>query len=304
MTVTPAGVVSKAPGGGHGTASRDYPGQSAQPLDGPTGRLVSTWAPVQGLKVHALVSVHEVPSAAPTVVLIHGVAVSSRYLVPFAERLAPYARVYVPDLPGYGRSDRPPGHDLTVPELADAVLTWMDRVGLDRPHLFGNSFGCQVIADLAARHPDRVGHLVLQGPTMDPRARSAWQQILRCLAVMPFERYSEGPVLLLDLWNLGMRRAIDMLRIALHDPIEQKLSRIRAPTLVVRGGRDAIVPQRWAEEAACLLPDGRLIVIERAAHTINYSQPSWLLDVVWPFFAGSDGASGDSGRASTPQHGC
>jgi pimeloyl-ACP methyl ester carboxylesterase len=54
---------------------------------------------------------------------------------------------------------------------------------------------------------------------------------------------------------------------------------------VVRGTRDAIVPQHWAEEAAGLVPNGRLVVIERAAHTTNYSHPAWLADVVWPFLA-------------------
>jgi pimeloyl-ACP methyl ester carboxylesterase len=194
----------------------------------------------------------------------------------------------VPDLPGYGLSDRPRGRDLTVTELADALLAWMDRIGLERPHLVGNSFGCQVIADLAARHPGRVGRLVLQGPTMDPRARSAWRQVLRWLVVAPFERYSEGLILLRDIRDLGPRRAVAMIRMALRDPIEQKLGRIVAPTLVVRGTRDAIVPQRWAEEAARLLPNGRLVVIERAAHTINYSQPDRLTDVVLPFLAGED----------------
>jgi pimeloyl-ACP methyl ester carboxylesterase len=232
--------------------------------------------------------VETLPPSAPTIVLVHGVAVSSRYLVPLAQHLADHARVYVPDLPGYGLSDHPPGRDLTVTELADALLAWMDRIGLERPHLFGNSFGCQVIADLAARHPDRVGRLVLQGPTMDPHARSAWRQVLRWLAVTPFERYSEGLVLLRDFWDLGPRRAVGMIRMALHDPIEQKLRRIVAPTLVVRGTRDAIVPRQWAEEAARLVPNGRLVVIERAAHTINYSQPACLAGVVLPFLTDDD----------------
>ena len=255
-----------------------------EPLGGPTARLVSMWTPVHGLRLHALASAEALPPDVPTIVLVHGVAVSSRYLVPLAQHLAPGARVYVPDLPGYGRSDRPRGHDLTVPELADALLAWMDRAGVERPHLFGNSFGCQVIADLASRHPDRVGRLVLQGPTMDPRARSAWRQVLRWLAVVPFERPSEGLVLLRDAWDLGPRRAAAMIRMALHDPIELRLRRIVAPTLVVRGTRDAIVPQRWAEDAARLLPNGRLVVIERTAHTINYSQPAWLASLVLPFF--------------------
>jgi pimeloyl-ACP methyl ester carboxylesterase len=229
------------------------------------------------------------------------VAVSARYLVPLAEHLAPRARVYVPDLPGYGLSDRP-AHDLTVPELADTLVTWMDRIGLERPHLLGNSFGCQVIADLAARYPDRVDRLVLQGPTMDPQARSFWRQGLRWLAVAPLERPSEMLVLLRDLWDLGPRRAMAMIEIALADEIEKKLTRIVAPTLVVRGSRDAIVPQRWAEEATRLLPNGRLVVVEGAAHTINYSQPAWLTEVIWPFLTGGhqDDGSEPTSTGSRP----
>jgi 2-hydroxy-6-oxonona-2,4-dienedioate hydrolase len=247
------------------------------------GRLVSTWTPVHGLRIHARRSEGASAPGTPAVVLVHGVAVSSRYLVPLAERLAPRARVYLPDLPGYGRTDRPPGRDLDVAELADALLAWMQRVGLDRPHLIGNSFGCQVIADLAVRHPDRVGRLVLQGPTFDPHARSFWRQALRWLAVVPFERLSEGLVLARDVRDLGPLRAAGMIRTGLRDPIEQKLRLIRAETLVVRGSRDAIVPQAWADEAARLLPNGRLVVIDGAAHTINYSQPDRLVEVVWPF---------------------
>jgi len=252
------------------------------------GQLVSTWTPVHGLRVHAYRSVGVSAPGTPTVVLVHGVAVSSRYLVPLAEHLAPRARIYLPDLPGYGRSDRPPERDLDVPELADALLTWIERVGLERPHLIGNSFGCQVIADLAARHPDRVGRLVLQGPTFDPHARSFWRQALRWLAALPFERFSEGVVLARDVWDVGPRRAMDLVGKALRDPIEQKLRLILAETLVIRGSQDAIVPQEWADEAVRLLPNGQLVVIDGAAHTINYSQPDRLVQVIWPFLIAPD----------------
>jgi pimeloyl-ACP methyl ester carboxylesterase len=43
-----------------------------------------------------------------------------------------------------------------VPELADWVTAWIPAIGLQRVSLLGNSFGCQVIADLAMRYPDRV----------------------------------------------------------------------------------------------------------------------------------------------------
>jgi 2-hydroxy-6-oxonona-2,4-dienedioate hydrolase len=272
---------------------------NSPPLAATSGRLVEAWYPVRGLRLRARISA-DPPEDTSAIVLVHGLAVSSRYHVPLAEHLAPYAPVFVPDLPGYGRSDHPSGHDLTVPELGDILLAWMDRAGLERPHLIGNSFGCQVIAELAARRPDRVGRIVLQGPTMDPRARTFVQQALRWLAITPFERSAEGWVLLRDVWDLGPRRTIGMIQQALRDPIEQKLSRVTVDALVVRGTRDWIVPQRWAEEATLLLPRGQLVVIEGAAHTINYSQPAWLVQAIWLFLYQRPGPSG-AGDAPAPR---
>ncbi|MDQ3880940.1 MAG: alpha/beta hydrolase, partial [Chloroflexota bacterium] len=63
----------------------------------------------------------------------------------------------------------------------------------------------------------------------------------------------------------------------------RKLPCVRVPTLVVRGGRDPIVPQAWAEEVARLLPRGRLVVIPGAAHAVNHDAPAALARVVLPF---------------------
>ncbi len=257
-----------------------------------TGRLVSMWTRVRGLRVHARVSTEPLPPGAPTIVLVHGVAVSHRYLLPIARHLAPLARVYLPDLPGYGKSDKPPIRELTVPDLADWLGAWMDAIGLERAHMLGNSFGCQILVDFAVRYPDRVDRLVLQGPTMDPHARTAVRQVSRWLATSVFERPSEGLVLLRDLLDLGVRRLVGMVEIGLNDPIERKLPGVCAPTLVVRGSRDLIVPENWAEEVTALLPDGRLVVVEGAAHTINYSQPAWLRDIIWPFLTGDADKAG------------
>ncbi len=54
------------------------------------------------------------------VVLVHGLVVSSRYMVPTAERLAPHCRVFAPDLPGFGGSEKPP-RVLDVAGLSDAL---------------------------------------------------------------------------------------------------------------------------------------------------------------------------------------
>ncbi|MBX5490200.1 MAG: alpha/beta hydrolase [Chloroflexi bacterium] len=253
------------------------------------GRLTSRWYVVGGLRLHARVSIEPVPPASPTVVLVHGLIVSSRYMLPTATRLAPRCRVHIPDLPGYGRSAKPE-RVLRVPELADALAGYLASAGLDHVALVANSFGCQIAADCAMRHPERIARVVLIGPTVDPAARALAQQVARWLRNVPGEPPWLGLVIARDLVDMGVRRALCTLRFMLEDRIEAKLPHVRVPTLVVRGARDTVVPQRWAEEATRLLPAGRLAVIPGAAHTVNYNAPLELVRVVYPFVAQAERA--------------
>jgi pimeloyl-ACP methyl ester carboxylesterase len=250
--------------------------------------LKSEWTDVGGRRMHARISTRPLPPDAPTIVLVHGIGVSGRYLVPTALRLATTCRVYVPDLPGFGLSAQP-SEILDVPALADALAAWMRVMELPRAALLGNSFGCQIIAELGVRHPVLMSRAVLQGPTMDPRARSVPRQLWRWAFNSPFEPAvawtSLGSVVRQDYRDAGVRRVIATFRHALRDRIEDKLPRLEAPTLVVHGARDPIVPQRWAEEAARLLPRGRLVVVPGAAHTMCFTSPDALARVVRPFVA-------------------
>ena len=250
--------------------------ESKPPKAGPLiGETKSRWAVVGGLRMHARVPAGPTPEGAPAVVLVHGLVVSSRYMVPTLLRLAPDHRVYAPDLPGFGRSEKPP-RALDVPGLARALDGWMEAMGLESAALVGNSMGCQVIAELAVRNPARVERAVLQGPTMDPEARNLVQQAAR----LALDCLREPPALilieLLDLLTAGPLRSLRTFRRGADDRIEEKLPMLRAPTLVLQGGRDPIVPERWAREAAGLLPDGRIVVVPRSAHAMNYDAPSEL----------------------------
>ena len=71
----------------------------------------------------------------------------------------------------------------------------------------------------------------------------------------------------------------------MEDRVEEKLPHVQVPALVVRGSRDTIVPQRWAEEATRLLPMGRLAEIPGAPHTVVYDAPLDLARVVRPFLS-------------------
>jgi 2-hydroxy-6-oxonona-2,4-dienedioate hydrolase len=250
--------------------------------------VTSVWTEVGTGRIHARVTTRPPPPDAPTLVLVHGIGVSGRYLLPTAVCLAATCRVYVPDLPGFGLSVGPAAA-LDVPALADALADWMRVMQLPPAVLLGNSFGCQIIAELGVRHPTLVARAVLQGPTIDPRARRVFRQLWRWALNSPFEPTARWPslgsVVRQDYRDAGLPRVLATFRFALRDRIEDKLPHLDVPTLVVRGARDVIAPQRWAEEATGLLPHGRLVVVPGAAHTMCFTSPDALARAVRSFVA-------------------
>jgi 2-hydroxy-6-oxonona-2,4-dienedioate hydrolase len=224
-----------------------------------------------------------VTDGAPVVVLVHGIGVSGRYLLPTAGHLAGRCSVHVPDLPGFGRSGRLRGRP-TVSRLADTLEAWLDAAGIARPDAFvANSFGCQLVVEVAARRPERAARLVLVGPTIDRRARSLRRQAGRLAVDVLREPLGLWPVQTVDyalhLAKSGVHGFVEMVR----DPVEEKLPRVQAPTLVVRGARDPIVPRRWAEEFAGALPRARLVEVAGAAHAVNYAAPAELARLTLDF---------------------
>jgi 2-hydroxy-6-oxonona-2,4-dienedioate hydrolase len=243
---------------------------------------------VDGVRMHARVSPGPVPPG-PPIVLVHGLGVSSRYMIPTARLLAPEYRVYAPDLPGSGRSARPP-RVLDIDGLADALAGWLRANGLHDAILVGNSLGCQTITALALRHPGLAARAVYIGPTMDPAALTTLRQFWRLLVDSTREAPTQPLLTLVDYWLTGPYRTWQTLQYGLRDPLRAKLPRVAIPVLVVRGAGDPIVPHAWAAEVASLLPCARLVTIPGAAHTVNYSAPARLVRVLLPFIrrAGRD----------------
>ncbi len=254
----------------------------------PSGRLHDHWATVEGLRVYARISRAAPDPAARTVILVHGAFISSRYMVPAAARLAPHYNVYAPDLPGYGRSDRP-ARVPTVAGYATVLARWMDAVGLARAAFVGNSFGCQIVANLAVRYPERIARAVLVGPTVDPAHHTLRQQGARLLLDGAREPRRYILLLLGDCLKIGPREGAQLVRVVLADHIEDNLARMAVPTLVVRGERDPLVPQRWGEEATRLLPRARLAVIPGVAHVAHYDAPDRFVRLARPFLDAPDG---------------
>jgi 2-hydroxy-6-oxonona-2,4-dienedioate hydrolase len=239
------------------------------------------WTSVDGLLVHARVS-GSVIAGQPTIVLVHGLGMSSSYMLPLLRELAPRTRVLAVDLPGYGRSQSPdPRHGLA--ELADDLAHWMQSHAMASAVVVGNSLGAQVIAQLGVRHPDRLLGAVLIGATRDPAAGGKLTHTLRLLLDMVRERPSLILVGGRDYLRAGPVHMVRVFSEALDSREESQLVRLRTPTLIVRGSLDPVSTQAWNEQIAALVPDSELLVIEGAPHAVNFSRPKPLAAAILRF---------------------
>ena len=152
------------------------------------GNVESRWPSVQGLAIHTVCSTVE-SEKDQVIVLVHGLGVSARYMMPTLECLAGQYRIFAPELPGFGQSDRTE-RPLTIPDLADILAEWLTAIGLHQAVFLGNSVGCQVIVDLAVRYPDAVSHAVLVSPTIDRGGRTMLRQLLRGLRDLVHEPWA------------------------------------------------------------------------------------------------------------------
>ena len=100
--------------------------------------------------------------AAPTLVMLHGYTGSKENWYPLARELGGRYRLLIPDLPGWGASQRKPGVGYGFPEQAEHVAAFIRAVSPDRPVvLLGHSMGGGIAALVAARHPQAVAKVGL-----------------------------------------------------------------------------------------------------------------------------------------------
>jgi pimeloyl-ACP methyl ester carboxylesterase len=209
----------------------------------------------------------------PPAVLLHGVVIAGQYMTPLAEELARMMRVYVPDLPGLGRSNRLPA-PRDAAATAQALREWMLWENLSEVVLVGNSYGCQLATQLALSAPPVARALTLVGPTMDAARRPLLQLTASSARILLRESVPLHLLWLRDFARTGPGRSASYCRAAWEDHIEERLPHISTPSLVVRGASDQFVSQGWAESVADTLSHGSLLVVEGAGHAAHYNKPA------------------------------
>ena len=223
---------------------------------------------------------------APAMLHLHGFGLSGRYLLPTAERLASEFHTFVPDLPGFGRSGKP-RDPLDVPDLAHAAARFLDDRHVESATLVGNSMGCPVICEFAYRHPDRIDRAVL----VSPAGGLHNQPLRRAVGQLARDGRREPPRMITvatpDYLRFGVPSTVKMFRALTQYPSLDRLLALNIPTLVVIGNRDPLMPgpTRIREIAGQTDNHVLVVLIEGAAHAINFSHPGELAHVIRLFMA-------------------
>jgi pimeloyl-ACP methyl ester carboxylesterase len=229
---------------------------------------------------------YQVTGAGTPLLLVHGLAGSCRWWAKNVPDLSRSFRVYAIDLIGFGRSRaRRTAPRFVLDEAAAILLAFMDRMDIERASIVGHSMGGHIAVMLAAEAPERVARLVLVDAAVLPIGRGRPGHLVGLSTA--FLRFPIGflPVLILDTLRAGPATIWRAARELLASDIRDTLRRIDAPTLIIWGERDTIVPHRLGYELAASLPGATLLVIPGAGHNPMWERPKPFNRAVLDFLA-------------------
>lgn len=261
---------------------------------------------VAGLRLHLRDSG---PRYAPAVILLHGFGSSLDTWEPWATALATDHRVVRFDLPGFALTGPDPTGDYSETRSETVLTAIMDRLGIARASLVGNSMGGRIAWQFAATHPERVDRLVLISPDgfaspgfeygKKPRVpalvklmRSVLPTVLVRMSLAP--AYGDParltPALVARYRDLmlapGVRDAmLARMAQAVPENPEPLLRRIQAPTLVVWGEKDAMIPFSNAQDYLRAVPHAQLVSLPALGHVPFEEAPAQSLEPVRRFLS-------------------
>jgi pimeloyl-ACP methyl ester carboxylesterase len=220
-----------------------------------------------------------VVAGAPVFVLVHGIGVSFRYYEPLAKELAKRGVVHLLDMPGYGSSPRP-RRNISIAEHGQVLATVLRTEGIENPVLIGHSMGCQMVTEAVTQDPDLTDDVVLMGPTMSPSERTFFSAALRLATDMTREPLRGNWTVLTDyLFRCGPIWYAMQVPHLLRDRIEERVPRVSARVLVIRGDRDPVVSRPWATHLASLARDGRFAEVP-GPHVVMFTAPETISELV------------------------
>lgn len=287
-------------------------------LDLPRDALVARYAaPPSEFRTIAGVTLHvrdEGPRDAPAILLLHGFGVSLHLWDDWARLLAPRFRVIRPDLPGFGLTGPDPTGDYSDERTIAVIAALLDDLGVARAHVIGSSMGGRYAWRFAADHPERVDRLVLMAPDgfsetgkdgKPPRIPWYFRLLPWMLPERPLRKISAtgyaDPAALTDaiftrthdlLRAPGVRRAmLDRMAAMTRSDPTPILARITAPTLLLWGDTDRMIPHTHAADYERAIPHAETVVLPALGHAPMEEAPEASLAPVLDFLSRAPSAA-------------
>jgi pimeloyl-ACP methyl ester carboxylesterase len=233
----------------------------------------------------------------PPLLYLHGTAPSGVWL-PFHEQLSARFTLYAPDLPGFGGTP----DAAWVEGMDDLVLhtrELMDALNLSRPVVVGFSLGGWLAAELAVWYPEDVGRLVLaaagglhlpEAPIPDLFALYGERLVAALFHDPANARLLFGEAPSIEDHVRGYRERTVLARLAWNpwfDPkLARRLRRVTAPTLLLWGAEDRLIPPAYAEAYRQSLPDARVKLLPECGHMLFLERPEEAAAAIGEFAAG------------------
>ena len=180
------------------------------------------------------------------------------------------------DVPRFGAALRPD-------EIAEWVGQWIEAAALEHVRLVGHSVGGAAVARLAALRPELVDALVLVSAVGMPPGRRLTGYVLPLLATLRTTSPRFLTRLAVDAYRNGPSALLRGGLYAARADVREEARAIQAPTLLVWGDRDTIVPFAVAVEWQRAIPRARLVVLPGAGHVPMVERPVAFIDALREF---------------------
>jgi len=236
-----------------------------------------------------------------TLVLIHGLGASAERWSLVIPKFAKQYRVIVPDLIGYGYSDKPI-LDYSPEMFVDFLGKFFDALEIKRPILIGSSLGGQIAAEYTVSNPTSIEKLVLVSPAgamkqstpaldayimaaLYPNEQSAKNafNLMEASGNNVDEKIIQGFIERMQLPNSKLSFMSTILGMKNSEIISPKLHAIQCPTLVIWGVNDPVVPIEFADGFVSFIKDCKFYKMNNCGHTPYVQDPDTFSSIVLDF---------------------
>jgi pimeloyl-ACP methyl ester carboxylesterase len=232
--------------------------------------------------------------------LIHGLGASAERWEHVIPQFAKNYRVLVPDLIGFGLSDKPLV-DYTTDYLSDFIRKFLKKLNINSVSILGSSLGGQIGAEFTYQNNSMVEKLVLISPSgimkhstpaldayvmaalypSDSSASNAFQIMSGSKNID--KKTIKGFVQRMKLPNAKMAFMSTLLGLKDAEIISEKLVSITSPTLIIWGENDPIIPIKYAQSFVSEIDDCRFVKMENCGHTPYVESPDEFYKIVSDF---------------------